>query len=140
LLPASQNEKLVMLGNLLAAMEETGFTSITNVDLSDRLNIQIVYENRILLKLGVEADLAHKLETVRHLVEEKLGPEERGTLDVSEVSKWTIFSSDYGESMTLDPEGETVANEPTEEDPPDQIEPEEGEEEPDPTEYSENPV
>jgi hypothetical protein len=112
---SSQSEKLAMFQNLLAAMEETGFTSITNVDLSDRLNIHIIYENRILLKLGVEADLPHKLQFVRQVLAENIGPEERGTLDVSEVSKWVIFSPEYGDSVTIDPEGETVGPPPEDE-------------------------
>jgi hypothetical protein len=109
-LPETESEKLGMLRNLLTAIEETGFTSITNVDLSDRLNIQIIFENRVLLKLGVEADLAYKLQYVRGVLEtlakEEPGQDTRGTLDVSEVGevdKGALWSPRFGEEEYYEP-------------------------------------
>ncbi|WRS27639.1 FtsQ-type POTRA domain-containing protein [Oscillospiraceae bacterium MB08-C2-2] len=80
-------EQMKMLEYLFAAMEESGFKNITNVDLSDRLNMRVVYQDRILLELGSEADLAYKLTFVEAVLRDKLGPDEQGVLDVTAASK-----------------------------------------------------
>lgn len=98
-------EKLGMLQRLMDAMDQSGFTQVTNVDLTDRLNIRIIYENRIILELGSEGDLPYKLEFVQFALQNKLGPEERGTLDATLAHKnppWMIFSpSDGGEGISI---------------------------------------
>lgn len=76
------NSGLIMLWYLFDAMEETGFTNITNVDVSDPLDMKVIYENRMLLKLGTEANLAHKLTFVREALDDQ-GPEKEGRIDVS---------------------------------------------------------
>lgn len=84
---AGIRERLVMLQYLLAAMAETEFTQLTNVDLSDRLNMRINYENRITLELGSESQLLDKLRTAQYILQTDIGPEESGTLDVTEIDK-----------------------------------------------------
>ena len=79
-----ETDALVMLGYLFDAMDATGFTSVTNVDLTDRLNMKIVYENRLTLELGSEADLEDKLLFV-DLVLKWLHPNAHGTIDVTDV-------------------------------------------------------
>jgi cell division septal protein FtsQ len=90
---AAVKASLVMVEYLFRAMEESGFLNITNVDISDPLNMRIMYENRLLLELGSEADLAYKLELVKAIIGEKLEPDARGTLHADNVkSKKVVFS------------------------------------------------
>jgi hypothetical protein len=95
---------LVMVDYLFRAMEESGFLGITNVDITDPLNMRIMYENRLLLELGSEADLPYKLELVKTIILEKLEPDARGTLHAGNVkSKKVVFTpaQDYEPPDTL---------------------------------------
>jgi cell division septal protein FtsQ len=90
---AEVKASLVMVEYLFRAMEESGFRSITNVDISDPLNMRIMYENRLLLELGSEADLSYKLELVKAIIQGKLEPDARGTLHADNVkSKKVVFT------------------------------------------------
>ncbi|MDL2233008.1 FtsQ-type POTRA domain-containing protein [Ruminococcaceae bacterium OttesenSCG-928-L11] len=71
-------ESMGMVENLFAAMEESGFGDITNVDISDRLNMKVVYDNRLVLELGIEADLTYKLEMVYDIIHNRLEDDARG--------------------------------------------------------------
>lgn len=84
-LAESQSEKLVMLRYILDAIEESEFKNITNVDLTDRLNIRVMYENRILLELGSEADMIRKLQLIAYVLKNSIAPDAKGTLDASMV-------------------------------------------------------
>lgn len=85
-------ERLTMFHYLMEAMGQTEFTNLTNVDLTDRLNIQIMYENRILLELGSEAQLADKLRRVKYILENNIGAEESGTLNAADITRrWVVF-------------------------------------------------
>lgn len=83
-------EKLQMLRLLREAMEESGFTAITNVDLTDRLNMQVNYENRITLILGSETDLSEKLRRAAWVLEE-LEANATGIINASEVSRNRVY-------------------------------------------------
>ena len=96
----SQNKKkaeeveksLTTLSYLFEAIESSGFLNITNVDISDRLNIKIMYENRLLLDIGSEAYLAYKLELLNEIINKKLEPDERGILFAADAqNKKVIF-------------------------------------------------
>ncbi|MCL2057311.1 MAG: FtsQ-type POTRA domain-containing protein [Oscillospiraceae bacterium] len=73
-------EALLTLRYLFDAMDESGFTDITNLDITDPLNIKIMYENRLLIELGSEADLPYKLEFVGTIIRDNLEPDARGII------------------------------------------------------------
>ena len=75
-------ERLVMLRYLYEAAENTAFGKITNVDVSNRLNMTLVYEDRLLLVLGSEADLEYKLTFLREVIND-LKPDDQARLDAS---------------------------------------------------------
>ncbi len=72
-----------MLTNLVEAVEETGFDKVTLVDLSDRLNMVLVYDNRVLVELGVESDLEYKLNFVQYVITQELDAGFEGIVDAS---------------------------------------------------------
>ena len=99
-------ERMVMLEYLFAAIQQTNFESITNVDVTDRLNMRIMYENRLQLDLGSEIDLPYKLDLLRVIIQDKLAPDARGTLHAGDASsKKVVFSParDYDASTPVPP-------------------------------------
>lgn len=86
-----EEEGFRMLKNLVEAVEEVGFDNITMVDFSDRLNIVIAYEDRILIELGSEGDLPDKLFFVDKIIRENLEPDFRGTLDASMAKSGDVW-------------------------------------------------
>ena len=78
-----QAEKLNMLRLLQEAVEETGFTGIELVDLTDRLNLCFYYEDRFLVQLGSESNLANKLQLLQEVLANNVQEGEVGILDAS---------------------------------------------------------
>ena len=75
-------ERLVMIRYLIDAAEKTGFGAITNVDVTNRLNMTAVYEARLLLVLGSESDLEYKLTFLKEVIAD-LDPGDQARLDAS---------------------------------------------------------
>ena len=99
-------ESLVMLKYLFDAIETSGFGEITNVDVTDRLNMKIMYENRLLLELGSEIDLTYKLEFLQLIIKNRIVPDARGVLHAGDASnKKVVFSpaADYDSSLAVLP-------------------------------------
>lgn len=93
-------EKLGMMQYLLRAIEESDFTGLTNVDLTDRLNIRIMYEDRILLELGSENELPYKLYFVKYVLEHSIAPDAVGVLNATEAAKRRISFQPEGGAGT----------------------------------------
>lgn len=94
----SAESAMVMLDYLFEAMNETGFQNLTNVDLSDEYNMKIVYENRLLFKLGTEAQLTDKLNFIKQIIEKDLPQDAQGIVDVSDTTKNRLIY----EEMTIE--------------------------------------
>ncbi len=82
-LPEELSEEFVMFHYLFEAVDATGFTGITAIDLSDTLNMKMVYDDRILIYLGSEGDLVDKLDFARYAIENNIDANFEGTLDVT---------------------------------------------------------
>ncbi|MBE6906058.1 MAG: FtsQ-type POTRA domain-containing protein [Ruminococcaceae bacterium] len=104
----SEEENFKMLTYLVEAVEETGFGKITLVDFSDRLNMRIVYDGRILIELGSEADLPYKLKFVQRLLSDELPADYQGRLDASTASSsgqvWELARDISEELAKMQPE------------------------------------
>ena len=59
------NETMAMLISLIDAFEKTDFNDVTRIDISDRLNMKIVYQDRLLIDLGSGDNLEYKLNFVK---------------------------------------------------------------------------
>lgn len=75
-----QRSRLTMINYLFDAASNTDFIKFTNVDVSDSLNIVIIYENRLRLELGTESDIQSKLDSVMELIKNKLPEDARGKI------------------------------------------------------------
>lgn len=77
------SEQLQVLEEIYSAMESTGISGIINIDVSDTLNIVINYDNRVNVEFGTRTELEYKMKYAKEILETKIQPYERGTLDVS---------------------------------------------------------
>ncbi|MEG1152783.1 MAG: FtsQ-type POTRA domain-containing protein [Oscillospiraceae bacterium] len=68
-LSKENNETLAMLTSLLEAFELTNFSGVTKIDISDRLNMKIVYQDRLLIHLGNIDNLEYKLNFIKKIKE-----------------------------------------------------------------------
>lgn len=103
----TEEEYFKMLTYLVDAVEETEFGKITLVDFSDRLNIRMIYDDRILVELGSEADLPYKLRFVQKLIADELSDDYEGRLDASTASSsaqvWELACDISGELEKIKP-------------------------------------
>ena len=85
------SEQIIMLDTLLKAISASGMENINLIDLGNRLNMRIVYDNRLLVELGTEADLDYKLKFVNNTVQSNMSSTAQGVLDVTLIEKWGVF-------------------------------------------------
>lgn len=72
------------LETVLNTLKNYEFKKITSVDLSDESDLQIVYEDRIILKVGSQANLDYKIKCAKKTLEERYqDPQIQGVLDLS---------------------------------------------------------
>lgn len=77
------SEQIVMLKRVLAAVETSGLEKINLISVADRLNIRIMYDERLLVELGTEADLDWKLQFIRSSIENNISSTAKAVLDAS---------------------------------------------------------
>ncbi len=77
------SEQIVMLKRVLTAIESSGLEKINLISVADRLNIRIMYEDRLLIELGTEADLDWKLQFIRASIENNISSTAKAVLDAS---------------------------------------------------------
>ena len=75
-------------GGLLSKAQAQGLGPISEVDLTNTLELSFLYQDRIRIVLGTTNDLDYKIKWAWEMVtpgqtSDSLGEEERGTLDVS---------------------------------------------------------
>ena len=61
-------------------MDQLGYKKITEIDLTDRTNIQICYNDRIRIYIGSSVDMDYKLKYVKAVIDEKLSEKFKGIL------------------------------------------------------------
>lgn len=78
---ASEDEnKTEVIYNLLSRSESEFVSKITSFDVTDRLNISCVYEDRITVELGVISEIDYKFELAEKIITTKISPDSRGQL------------------------------------------------------------
>lgn len=81
-------EALETLFEVLAKYELFG--EITEINVSDRLNITLVYQGRVDVALGTINNADYKIKMLKNLVENEIGEEESGGLDLSVAGRATF--------------------------------------------------
>ena len=100
------SESMVLFDYLQQAIAATGFTDITYIDLSDPYNIILVWQERIAIYLGSEADLEYKLTFCRRVAEEQLPENFEGLLDATISNEVRSRPMDIDELLHPDEEQE----------------------------------
>lgn len=82
---ASEDEnKTEVIYDLLSRRESEFVSKITSFDVTDRLNISCVYEDRINIELGVVSEIDYKFRLAEEIITTKISPDSRGQLRMLE--------------------------------------------------------
>lgn len=84
---AQNAQRLSVLRELQQAFATYKITDVTEVDVSNIVSIGFVWQNRVKVELGSVADLSYKMTFVKKVLDEKVGPDEHGTLDAHDADK-----------------------------------------------------
>lgn len=108
-LDSEGNEQLQILEEMFSAIENTGLSKITDIDVSDVLNIVVNYDNRVDVEFGTHAELEYKAKYAKEILEKEIKPYERGTLDVSycHTTPNAVFSPSREDLSSADSSEET---------------------------------
>ncbi len=88
----NQKEKPLFLV-LNSAIDNDILLNIGAVDLSETYSISFKYMDRFTVKIGTTEDLDKKIRFAQLVIRDKLGPQDRGTIDVTDVQT-VIFRAD----------------------------------------------
>lgn len=92
---ASEDEnKTEVIYDLLSRRETDFVSQITSFDVTDRLNISCVYEDRINIELGVISEIDYKFRLAEEIVTTKISPDARGQLRMLENGGQFLSESD----------------------------------------------
>lgn len=69
--------------SLMTAMEDLSFSDVTEIDLTDAVDIHLIYQNRVDIKVGLADDLEYKLQFAQSVLNEQIDANKTGVLDLS---------------------------------------------------------
>lgn len=101
----------VILEEISDSLSKNEFKGITGIDVTNTANIELVYDNRIAVIIGLPEDIDYKIRTAMAIITEKLDPNKTGaiygTLDVSSCSttKTSRFNPNETIAVTTAPTG-----------------------------------
>ncbi len=72
-----------ILDEVVKNINENEVGNIYGIDISNTANIELNYDNRITILLGLPEDVGYKLRTAKAIINKALAATDRGTLDVS---------------------------------------------------------
>ncbi len=86
-LSSKTNGKSDIPAEVFAAAEKAGLKNITVVDVSDKFNIEVSVEDRVILKLGTSDDVVSKFLVAAEIIENQIGETEYVTLTLTNPEK-----------------------------------------------------
>lgn len=69
-----------LISEILTSLSDCEFTDISKLDLSDTYNPILLYDNRINIELGTQAEMDYKIKYAKELVNAKISKKVKGTL------------------------------------------------------------
>lgn len=96
---------------VFAALQNSGITGLTELDVRDRMQITAKYQNRILLKLGEVSSVAGKTDFIQATLErcEQNTPDFKGSIDFTIDKK--AYQNAEEDTTTAPPASETTSQE-----------------------------
>ena len=77
---SSDKYKNDILKTIMDTIERIDFQGITTIDITDRLNIRLIYKNKIPLEVGSSLDLEYKIEFLKSVIDEKIEDDFNGKI------------------------------------------------------------
>lgn len=94
---------------IMTAAEKAGLTKITEIDLTDRFDIKILYDNRITLEIGNITDIESKLTVGAAIIKEEISPTEEVTILLTNPEVVAVRNNNIGENpQPIAPPSETA--------------------------------
>lgn len=94
--------KVNMMKAFFAAAEETGFAGVNTLDLSDKFNL-VAETGSALVEFGAESELVYKMQCAQEVLQNKLGVNFKGKIDVSKAGWVRVrHMSAEAQGMTAD--------------------------------------
>lgn len=90
-----------ILSAIADGLRDAEMDDVQYVDVTDLYAVRIQMNDLLTIKLGSTADLQKKLRFARYVIDHKLDPTQRGTLDLSVNTDQAIFRPDYGSVGTI---------------------------------------
>lgn len=79
-----ENENILdVLKQIASGLDKHGISDITKIDLSDTMDIRIIYQNRILMLIGSTSELEYKMSYAKTMLTKQLSSTQQGKLDLS---------------------------------------------------------
>lgn len=69
-----------ILNTIVDTIKKINFTGITTIDITDRLNIKLIYKDKIPLEVGSSLDLEYKIEFLKSVTDEKIDDDFNGKI------------------------------------------------------------
>ncbi len=92
------NDRLLILGKLNEVFRVNKFKEIKIIDLTNKRNIILDYQNRICILLGNSSQLDYKIKFVKSIIDNNIDKNERGKIDaVNVISTSKVYFSPYKE-------------------------------------------
>ncbi len=83
-----EDEEIIELAiDIRKTIENSGYDKMKEIYIESVANVQIVYDNRIIIQLGTMLDLDYKLELANHVITNELLQDDTGVLDCSKAGE-----------------------------------------------------
>ena len=93
-----------ILDEVVKNINDNNVENIYGIDISNTANIQLNYDNRITILLGLPEDVGYKLRTAKAIISQSLNVTDKGTLDVSLANsdrRSSYFTPIYSDTASL---------------------------------------
>lgn len=99
-----------MFGQLGEAVEQSGLSNVSAIDLSDQYQLTVTIENKFLLKLGTPTYLQRKLTFAQEILTNHLKDSPSGVIDLSSIQENNQAYVPYDPEQIDDPTSSTSSS------------------------------
>lgn len=98
-----EDKTLALVKQITASVAENGMKDIDLIDVSERNNIYLIYQGRIVMRLGDSSDLASKLSLGQRVIdkEDAIDPAQFATVNLTVAKKAYFNPSDFNDVSEL---------------------------------------
>ena len=83
-----KNETLEILSTIAGCLDSYGLSDkITRLDIRDKFDVRLMYDNRFEIKFGIYENAENKIELFSHMINNKIWEDTTGIIDISDGSE-----------------------------------------------------